>query len=299
MEECELAEEVGFDWISFSEHHYSGRIATGTPAVMAAAVAERCKKAKIAMLGHLLTLNNPVRVAEELGLLDNLTNGRVVIGFLRGTPNEDQTYSVNPAEGRGRLLEGMDLVIKALTEPQPFSWEGRYYQFRTVSVWPRPVQQPLPLWIGGSSEAAIRRTARIGTGWIAGIQTPAQVEPVVRRIREACEQAGRHIDPEHYGAGFSFRFGRADDPVALATGKALARFTPGLDPDRYLAVGGAPEILARLDEYRAAGVSKFVLRPMATDAADVMRQTERLAAEVLPIVHERGAGPRASAGGGA
>ena len=53
------------------------------------------------MLGHLLTLNNPVRVAEELGLLDNLTNGRLVIGFLRGTPNEDQTYSVNPAEGRG------------------------------------------------------------------------------------------------------------------------------------------------------------------------------------------------------
>src|SRR5438034_1023633 len=64
--------------------------------------------------------------------------------FLRGTPNEDQTYSVNPAEGRERLLEGMDLVIKALTEPQPFAWEGRYYQFRTVAVWPRPVQQPLP-----------------------------------------------------------------------------------------------------------------------------------------------------------
>ena len=116
IEECELAEEMGFAWISFSEHHYSGRIATGTPAVMAAAVAERCKRAKIAMLGHLLTLNNPVRLAEELGLLDNLTNGRLVIGFLRGTPNEDQTYSVNPAEGRGRLVEGMDLVRKALTE---------------------------------------------------------------------------------------------------------------------------------------------------------------------------------------
>ena len=113
IEECEFAEEMGFEWVSFSEHHYSGRIATGTPAVMAAAVAERCKKVKIAMLGHLLTLNNPVRVAEELGLLDNLTNGRLVIGFLRGTPNEDQTYSVNPAEGRGRLLEGMALVIKA------------------------------------------------------------------------------------------------------------------------------------------------------------------------------------------
>ena len=80
MEECEFAEEMGFDWISFSEHHYSGRIPTGTPSVMAAAVAERCKKVTIAMLGHLLPLNNPVRIAEEVALLDNITNGRVVAG---------------------------------------------------------------------------------------------------------------------------------------------------------------------------------------------------------------------------
>ena len=144
IEECEFAEEMGFEWISFSEHHYSGRIATGTPSVMAAAVAERCKKARMAMLGHLLPLNNPVRIAEELALLDNLTNGRLVMGFLRGTPNEDQVYNVNPAEGRGRMLESMDLILRALTEPQPFAWEGRYYQYRTVSVWPRPVQQPMP-----------------------------------------------------------------------------------------------------------------------------------------------------------
>ena len=63
MEECEFAEEMGFEWVSFSEHHYSGRIATGTPAVMAAAVAERCKTIKIAMLGPLMPLNNPVRAA--------------------------------------------------------------------------------------------------------------------------------------------------------------------------------------------------------------------------------------------
>ena len=152
MDECEFAEEMGFEWISFSEHHYSGRIATGNPAVMAAAVAERCKKVKLAMLGPLLPLNNPVRIAEEMGMLDNISNGRLVMGFLRGTPNEDQVYGVNPAEGRERLFEGMDLIRKALTEEQPFSWEGRYYQFRTVSVWPRPVQQPLPPINYGYSE---------------------------------------------------------------------------------------------------------------------------------------------------
>ena len=101
IEECEFAEEVGFEWVSFSEHHYSGRIATGVPAVMAASVAERCKRVKIALLGHVLPLNNPVRVAEELGLLDNLSNGRLIIGFLRGTATEDQTYTMDPSEGRG------------------------------------------------------------------------------------------------------------------------------------------------------------------------------------------------------
>ena len=70
MEECELAEELGFDWLSLSEHHYSGNRTTPNPAVMAAAVAERCKRAKIALLGQLLPLNNPVRAAEEIGMLE-------------------------------------------------------------------------------------------------------------------------------------------------------------------------------------------------------------------------------------
>ena len=167
MEECEFAEEMGFEWVSLSEHHYSGARTTPNPAVMAAAVAERCKKAKIALFGQLLPLSNPVRAAEEIGMLDNLTQGRLVVAFMRGTPAEDQVYGVNPAEGPGRLIEAMDLVLKALTEPQPFSWEGRYYQFRTVSVWPRPVQQPLPpVIVATRSEDTVQYAAanRLGLG---------------------------------------------------------------------------------------------------------------------------------------
>ena len=144
LRECEFAEELGFDWISVSAHHYSGTRTTPHPVVMAAAVAERCKKAKIALMGQLLPLMNPIRAAEEIGMLDNMTNGRVVMGFMRSTISEDQAYGINPEEGRGRLMESMDLILKALTEPQPFSWEGRYYQYRTVSVWPPPDQKPLP-----------------------------------------------------------------------------------------------------------------------------------------------------------
>lgn len=197
MEACEFAEEMGFEWISFSEHHYSGRIATGNPAVMAAAVAERCKKAKIAVLGQLLPLNNPVRIAEELGMLDTLTNGRLIIGFLRGTPNEDQTYSVNPAEGRGRLLEGMDLVIKALTEPQPFSWEGRYYQFRTVSVWPRPVQEPMPpVVVATRSDDTVEYAAAHRLGLGVSFIPVDQMAKVTDKYYKWCQEAGWKPEPD-------------------------------------------------------------------------------------------------------
>ena len=197
IEECEFAEESGFEWVSFSEHHYSGRIATGAPSVVAAAVAERCRRVKIAMLGHLLPLNNPVRAAEELGLLDNLTNGRLVMGFLRGTPNEDQTYNVNPAEGRGRMLEGMDLILKAMTEPQPFSWEGRYYQFRTVSVWPRPVQQPFPPAIVATrSDDAVEYAARHRLGLGVSFLPVDDVGRIVDKYLRWCDDAGWQPGPD-------------------------------------------------------------------------------------------------------
>jgi alkanesulfonate monooxygenase SsuD/methylene tetrahydromethanopterin reductase-like flavin-dependent oxidoreductase (luciferase family) len=144
LEQAEFADQLGFDWVSFSEHHYSTMSVAPHPALTAAAVANRVRRARIALLGHVLPLNNPIRIAEELAILDNLCGGRLVVGLLRGTPNEYQAYGVNPAETRDRMTEGMELILKAWTEPQPFGWEGRYYQYRTVSVWPRPLQQPHP-----------------------------------------------------------------------------------------------------------------------------------------------------------
>lgn len=197
IEECEFAEEMGFEWVSFSEHHYSGRIATGTPAVMAAAVAERCKSVKIAMLGPLLPLNNPIRAAEELTLLDNITNGRLVMGFLRGTPNEDQVYGVHPSEGRGRLLEGMDLILKAMTEPEPFSWEGRYYQYRTVAVWPRPVQQPFPsALVATRSDDAVQYAAEHGLGLGVSFVPWEQVAGITEKYLHWCDEAGWQPEPD-------------------------------------------------------------------------------------------------------
>jgi alkanesulfonate monooxygenase SsuD/methylene tetrahydromethanopterin reductase-like flavin-dependent oxidoreductase (luciferase family) len=144
LERLALVEELGFDWVSFSEHHYSARTLCPSPIVMASHVAIHLHKITVAVLGPIIPLSNPVRAAEELAMLDTLTQGRLVVELLRGTTNEYLVYSVKPEETREHTMEGMELILKAWTEPHVFSWEGRHFQYRTVSVWPRPLQQPYP-----------------------------------------------------------------------------------------------------------------------------------------------------------
>ena len=151
-----MGDELGYDWVSFAEHHYTNGRLTPSPIVMASYMASRVKRARIALLGPLVPTQNPVRIAEETAMLDNLSGGRLVVGLLRGTPTEYQVVGVNPAETRARTQEGIELILKAWTEPKPFGWEGMYYRYRTVSVWPRPQQTPHPpaYALGTSMETA-------------------------------------------------------------------------------------------------------------------------------------------------
>jgi len=148
------------------------------------------------------------------------------------------------------------------------------------------VQPDLPVWIGGSSEAAIRRTARFGTGWQAGAETPDQVGAVIAGIRIAAAAEGRAIDDDHYGAGTPFRFGRPDDPGLDRLFEAYRKRT-GRDPLRYFAIGDAEAILDRIAAYVTAGVSKFILRPAARGDDEMLAQTRLLIDEVLPRVAAR------------
>jgi alkanesulfonate monooxygenase SsuD/methylene tetrahydromethanopterin reductase-like flavin-dependent oxidoreductase (luciferase family) len=144
IERLQYIERLGFDWVSLSEHHYSPRILTPSPIVSAAFVAAQVKHIKIALLGPIVPQANPIRIAEELAMVDTMSQGRLVVGLLRGTSNEYLSFDLNPAEGRDKTDEGMELILRAWEEPQPFGWQGRYFQYRTVSVWPRPLQQPRP-----------------------------------------------------------------------------------------------------------------------------------------------------------
>ena len=194
--QCEFADHLGFDWVSFSEHHYLTTVAPN-PALAAAAVATRVRNAKIAMIGHNLTLNNPIKVAEDLATLDTLSDGRLVVGFLRGTPNEFQVYTVNPAESRALALESMELILRAWTERVPFSWEGRHYQYRTVAVWPRPVQQPYPrCYVLGNSKDTAEFAARHHLGIGVAYLPLSLLSQTIAYYRERCAEAGWQPTPD-------------------------------------------------------------------------------------------------------
>lgn len=279
----DLCEERGVDSVWLSERIVSR---TPTPELMTTfgVIAGRTERLKFGMNAIVLPLRDPLILAKECASLDYLSGGRLLPVFgVGGEINPEFRATNRTPKGRGPQSDEMLDIMAALWSGEPVTYEGKYYQYTDALITPKPSQDPLPLWIGGSSEAAIRRTARIGTGWLAGLQTPAQVAPVVAAIREQSAAAGRPLDDDHYGAGFSFRFGSPDEPMVQRQAVALSRIPDAPDPFEYMAVGKAETIAARIREYIVAGVSKFVLRPIAESDDDLLHQTRRLTEEVIPI----------------
>ena len=178
----------------------------------------------------------------------------------------------------------MLVLLNRLWTEDNVSFAGRYYQYDNVTISPKPKQASLPLWIGGSSDAAIERTAKYGTGWLAGsAQSPAQVGRVIAAIKERAIANGRHIDPDHFGCGVALSFrqlGRRHRPAqrrnlegATRAEATLAPTSPSVAPTRSCQM---VKVLV------AVGASKFVLRPLATDDDDMIEQTRRLNYEVIP-----------------
>ena len=252
-----------------------------------AAVAGRTRRLKFGMNVVSLGLRDPVLVAKQCATIDVLSQGRLLPAFGVGSPLAPEWAALNlDTATRGRRTdEGLE-IIRRLWSQDCVDFEGRHFRLTGASISPRPVQPDLPMWIGGSSAAAVKRTARFGTGWQAGPETPAEAGRMVQAIRAAVAEAGRSIDDDHYGAGFPFHFGKPDDAPLQRAMDAYRQRTKR-DPLGQFAVGDADAILARIAEYVAAGVSKFVLRPAVQGDEPVLTQTRRLIDEVLPRVVSR------------
>ena len=161
---------------------------------------------------------------------------------------------------------------------------GDFYSYDGVQISPLPTQKPLPLWIGGSSEAAIKRTARVGTGWQAAFETPDEAGIIVQKIISAIRAEGRSIDEEHFGTGINFRFGNWDHPAVEAATKRFERVSGGRSAQNSFAVGDIKQISERVREFVSHGVIKFVMRPLSFGDADTLHQTRLLINELLPEI---------------
>src|SRR5499425_1948885 len=147
LQSWEEMDRLGFDGVGFNEHHCSPYGLMNSPNLMAAAAAQRTRRLKLLIYGNLLPLHQPLRLAEELAMLDCLSGGRLISGLARGIPREYQVHHVPLAESRARFEEAFEIVTRAWSE-NVFSYSGRFWSYQDVAIWPRPMQQPHPpVWI--------------------------------------------------------------------------------------------------------------------------------------------------------
>ena len=278
----ELCEDGGVDSIWQTDRLVSKVPFLETMSTMAA-LAGATRKLKFGMNVASVGLRDPLLLAKQCATVDFLSNGRILPAFGVGSPiAPDWEATGRTSKGSGKIADEALTLIARLWAEEKVTFEGEHFHYKDASISPRPVNKNIPLWIGGSSKVAIRRTARVGTGWQAGAESPAEVAPVVAAIKAAAKEAGRQIDDDHYGTGFYFRFGGWDDGPLPFLVKNYQKRT-GRDPQHTFAVGDARDIGARIEEYAAAGISKFVLRPTGSSDEELMAQTQRLIDEVIPV----------------
>ena len=202
FDECVYVDEMGFDGIMVNEHHNTPSCMNASCNLSAAVLARTTKNAKILLLGNILPIHdNPVRLAEEIAMIDVISGGRVISGMVRGTGVETLSTNGNPMYNRERFEECHDLVIKTWTEPGPFRWEGKHYNFRVVNPWMVPVQKPHPpVWVPGTaSPETAQWAAEHGYTYVAFL-TPLDVtEDLFQIYRTTAAEKGYEPTPDNFG----------------------------------------------------------------------------------------------------
>ena len=250
-------------------------------------------------------------------MLDTLAQGRLVVGLLRGTTNEYLTYDLNPAEARERTDEGMEIILRAWTEPQPFGWQGRHFQYRTVSIWPRPLQQPHPpTYALGTSRESCEFAARNHLGCGVSYGPFDVMGKATRYYREQCARHGWQPAPEQIiyranmlvaatdeeahellrrqpdQAPFVMRAGVRDALMTLdarnIAGEARAPLRDGALPTTFI---GSPDTVVeqvrRCRDEVGAGVLDLSLHPPGSrDVEPLMRALELFGEKVLPRIRD-------------
>ncbi len=204
LDELEYGEVLGFDGVAVNEHHQTAYGMMPSPIVMASILARRTKRVKIAILGSALPLHeNPMRVAEEHAMVDVISGGRLISGFVRGIGAEYHTFGMNPTISHDRFHEAHDLIVQAWTRPGPFSFNGHHYNLEYVNLWPRPFQQPHPpIWVPSQGSKETIDWAAHPDRRYTYLQTFSPAKVVGRYLqsyRDTAEQYGYQAEDRQLG----------------------------------------------------------------------------------------------------
>ena len=229
---------------------------------------------------------NPVRLAKQLATLDRLSGGRLLVTFVLGLRLAAELDAMGVRAGdRGRQLDEVLPLLRRLWTENDVDHEGELWKLHGVTVEPKPLQHPFDVWLGGSAPGALGRVGALGDGWLPALCTPEEAAAGRRVIEDVAAQAGRRIDPEHFGVSIGYT--RGDPPEQLLR-RVAARRRPGAGsgPDttevRDLVPDGVNGLRRLIGRFVDVGFSKFVVRPV-TPPTSFREELKELADGVLDL----------------
>ena len=282
----EACEGLGWDSLWLSDRVISERMSLESVTALAA-VAARTQKLKFGTSVIALAVRNPVVLAKELATVDFLAGGRLLPAVGLGTEDEREyeMAGVRKQERGARTDEAIGL-LRRLWEENGVTHHSRFYHLTNVTIEPKPLFKPhLPIWIGGRTEHAWSRVARLGDGWLPSAVTPEEVAEGIRSIKADLSSNGRHIEEDHYGVMLTAYLADSPKEALAKLPEGANRLRPEAPLESYSALGTAEDIHHRIQEYVASGASKFVLR-LACPEDQAMEQLRSLAEEVVVPVHK-------------
>lgn len=305
------AEEQGFDGVFLSEHHFGGGYSP-SPNLLLPVIAQRTKTLRLGVMGNVLPYHNPWRIAEEIGMLDHLTGGRLEVGTSAGIPAEFQKVGMETGEARARYEEAVEVLDKALKNPV-ISHTGKYWNFEELAVVPRPVQDPHPqLWTTVMSEESARKAARRGSRIATGFIPTAKAKEVFDAYNEEADKAGNPSGPQElalrrqviidveegdsqergsqFAEGFRNMLQTFDKRVIAPGRKALDQ--PGthgfqLGDDEFIM--GSPQEVAEqiIDQCKTSGAGHFLVTFAGHQSLEQLASSwEIYGREVIPALHD-------------
>lgn len=278
-------EALGFEGIFFSEHHFKYSY-SASPNLLIAALAQRTKRLRLGVMGVVLPYYHPIRVIEEIGILDNLTHGRLEIGAALGIPQELDRLDINAVEARERFDEVLEIMDAAITGQPRAEHAGKHFHFHDVGYLP-PLHQVNPArWTTVVSEGSARKVARRRSKICTGFFNVDHVRRLFDAYRDEAAKIGFEVTPEHFALRRRVSVALDETTAKTYASQALARYQVLVSTDPRFTANTVPDAPSKTDSGFSLSEDEFIIGPPTKIADDIQRQCEATgAAHFLSVFH--------------